>query len=338
MRTWELRGNGIETLALVERPTPQPGPGQVRVRIRATSLNYRDLMVASGTYARGAPPKRPLVPLSDGAGEVVAVGPGVSSVKPGDRVAGNFFQAWHAGPWKGDYAASALGGGIDGMLTEQVLLAEGGAVKLPEGWTFEEGATLPCAALTAWNSVVTHGGLRAGETLLVQGTGGVSVFALQIARALGAEVIATTSSAAKAERLKAMGADAVINYRERPDWEADVLALTGGRGVDLIVEVGGPSNLDRSMRAAALGGQVVYLGILGGLGARFDPEAMRGRSLILRTTNNGSRQAFEQMNAAIAAARLRPVIDRVFDFDDARAAYRHLEAQAHMGKVVIKTG
>lgn len=337
MRSFHIMTTGsTDGLVMKEHDAPSPGPFQVLVGVRANSLNSRDLRYLAGAYRI---PTRPgLVPLSDGAGEVLAVGPGVTRFRPGDRVVANFHQKWIAGKIERAFLGGDLGGSIDGMLSEQVVLHEEGLVSIPAHLSYEEAATLPCAAVTAWSALHGLTPLLAGQAVLTQGTGGVSLFALQFAKLAGATVIATTSSAAKAERLKAMGADAVINYRERPDWDAEVLALTAGRGVDLIVEVGGPSTMARSMRAAALGGQVVYLGILGGLGAGFDPECMRGRSLLLRTTNNGSRQAFEQMNAALAAARLRPVIDRVFEFDDARAAYRHLEAQAHVGKVVLKTG
>ncbi|MBS0550325.1 MAG: NAD(P)-dependent alcohol dehydrogenase, partial [Proteobacteria bacterium] len=254
---------GIDSLTLVERPDPTPGPRQVLVRVRATSLNYRDLLTIEAQYARAAP-KPDLVPLSDGAGEVVAVGPGVARLKVGDRVAGCFMQKWIGGTIDAAAMASAMGGAIDGMLTELAVLEEDGAVVLPQGMSFEEGATLPCAALTAWNALVEIGQIKAGDIVLVQGSGGVSIFALQMARLFGARVIATSSSPAKAERLRAMGAEAVIDYRKTPDWDQEALKLTGGQGADIVVEVGGAGTLPRSFQAARLGGRIVVIGLLSG--------------------------------------------------------------------------
>jgi NADPH:quinone reductase-like Zn-dependent oxidoreductase len=306
----------------------------VLVRVRATSLNYRDLLTAEGRYNR-APNKPGLVPLSDGAGEVEAVGAEVTTVKVGDRVAGNFFQAWHGGPWKGDYVPSAMGGGIDGMLSEKVILQEHSTVPLPSGWSFEEGATLPCAALTAWNSVVTHGGLTKGETLLVQGTGGVSIFALQLARALGAEVIATTSSAAKASRLQAMGVKAVINYKDEPEWEKAVLGLTGKKGVELVCEVGGAGTLEKSIRALAHGGRVMLVGVLAGGVSAGNPFGLAMKNATLRGIYVGSTAEFLVMNRFLEQHALRPVIDKVFPFGEAPEAFRYLKSGAHFGKVVV---
>ena len=241
---------GIDSLTLVERPEPTPGPRQVLVRVRATSLNYRDLITIEGNYARAAP-KPDLIPLSDGAGEVVAVGPGVTRVKVGDRVAGCFMQKWVGGAIDDAAIGSAMGGAIDGMLTELAVLEEDGVVRLPPGLSFEEGATLPCAAVTAWHALVEIGGIKAGDTVLVLGSGGVSIFALQFAKMFGARVIATSSSKAKAERLKAMGAEAVVDYRATPDWDQEIAKLTGGRGVDITVEVGGAGTLPRSLHGDA---------------------------------------------------------------------------------------
>ena len=324
---------GIDSLSLVERPDPTPGPRQVLVRVKATSLNYRDLLTVEAQYARVAP-KPDLVPLSDGAGEVVAVGPGVSRLKVGDRVAGCFMQKWIGGAIDETAQGSAMGGALDGMLTELAVLEEDGAVKLPEALSFEEGATLPCAAVTAWHALVEIGNLKAGDTVLVQGSGGVSIFALQFAKMFGARVIATSSSAAKAERLKQMGAEAVIDYKATPDWDKEAMRLTANRGADIIVEVGGAGTLPRSFGAARLGGKIAVIGLLTGL-AQVDPMPILRRNLRVQGLYVGSKQMFEAMNRAIEAGGLKPVIDKVFPFAEAKEAYRHLKSQRHFGKIVI---
>jgi NADPH:quinone reductase-like Zn-dependent oxidoreductase len=327
---------GIESLQLVERPDPTPGPRQLLVRVRATSLNYRDLLTVEAQSARAAP-KPDLIPLSDGAGEVVAIGRGVTRFEVGDRVAGCFMQRWVDGAIDESAMGSAMGGAIDGMLAELVVLEEDGAVKLPRGLGFEQGATLPCAGVTAWNALVEIGAIKAGDIVLVQGSGGVSIFALQLARLAGARVIATSSSAAKAARLKTMGAEVVIDYRATPDWDKEVLKVTGGRGADIIVEVGGAGTLPRSFLAARLGGRIAVIGLLSGM-ATLDPMPILRRNLRVQGLYVGNRQMFEAMNRAIDAGRLEPVIDRVFPFAEAKDAYRHLKSQAHFGKVVITHG
>ena len=325
--------SGIDSLTLVERPDPTPGPRQILVRVRASSLNYRDLLTIEAKSARAAP-KPDLIPLSDGAGEVVAVGPGVTRFKTGDRVAGCFVQRWFGGPIRESAMGSAMGGAIDGMLTELAVLEEEGAVLLPAHLSFEEGAALPCAAVTAWNALVVIGELKAGETVLVQGSGGVSIFALQFANLFGARVIATSSSAAKAQRLKQMGAEAVIDYKATPDWDVEALKLTGNRGVDITVEVGGAGTLPRSFLATRVGGRIAVIGLLTGA-ATVDPMPILRRNLRVQGLYVGSTEMFEAMNRAIEAGGLKPVIDRVFPFAEAKDAYRHLKSQQHFGKIVI---
>lgn len=335
MRTYVIPAPGsIDNLKLVERPDPSPGRGQILVRVKATSLNYRDLITVEGKYARSAP-KPDLVPLSDGAGEVVSAGAGVTRFKAGDRVAGTFMQRWSGGEADDQALGSAMGGAIDGMLTDLAVLEEGGAVHLPEHLSFEEGATLPCAAVTAWHALVNAGSIKGGDTVVVQGSGGVSIFALQFARAMGARVIATSGSAAKAEKLKAMGAVAVIDYKATPEWGAAVQKLTGGRGADIIVEVGGPGTLAQSFQAARINGRIAIIGLLSGVGGQIDPMPMLRRNLHIQGIYVGHRQMFEAMNRAISENKIKPVIDRVFPFADAKAAYAHMKAQAHFGKIVI---
>ena len=327
----------IENLTLVEEPDPALGEHEVLIRVRAVSLNYRDLMVIRGTYGRGG--QRPnLIPCSDGAGEVIAIGNQVSRVKVGNRVAGIFMQKWIAGEVTAEGApqagASALGGAIDGMLAEQVVLHEDGVVHIPEHLSFEEGSTLPCAAVTAWHAVVDFGRTRAGDTVLVLGTGGVSIFALQFARMHGARVIATSSNEEKIRSVHAMGADATVNYKSFPDWQHGVLEATAKRGVDLVVEVGGAGTLPRSIDSVRFGGKIALIGVL--TSGEINPARLMGKSATLQGIYVGSREMFEAMNRAIALHKMRPVIDRVFEFDQAQEAYRHLASASHFGKVVIR--
>lgn len=324
---------GIESLTMQETEIPCPGRGQVLVRMRAASLNYRDLMVASGRYARGAAPEN-LIPLSDGAGEVVEIGADVSRVAVGARVAGLFMQTWLGGAIAPEYAASAMGGAIDGVLTEYRVFDESGLVEIPDHLSFEEAACLPCAGVTAWNALYGGQRLAAGESVLVLGSGGVSVFALQFAAAAGARVIATSSSAAKLARLRALGATDGVNYTERPEWQEAVLDATDGRGVDHAVEVGGAGTLARSIQSVRIGGQIHLIGVL--TGGEIDPAPMMRRTQTLRGIYVGSREMFLAMNRAIALHRIQPVIDRVFAFEEAHAAYRHLTGRGHVGKVVIR--
>jgi len=332
MRVYEIQGpGGIDALALVERPVPEPGPGQVLVRLRASSLNYRDLSTVEDPTSRGLP--LPRIPNSDGAGEVAAVGPGVTRFKVGERVATTFFQRWADGPITPDAMASALGGALDGVLAEYAVLDAGGLVDVPAHLTDEEAATLPCAGLTAWNCLFGPGHLQPGETVLLLGTGGVSVMALQFATLAGARAIVTSSSDAKLARARELGAWQTVNYVDTPDWERAVLELTGGAGADRVVEVGGAGTLAKSVAATRVGGTVSLVGVL--TGGAFDPSAVMRRSIRLQGIYVGPRRLFEDMNRAIAAHALRPVIDRVFDFAEARDAFHALRAAAHFGKLVV---
>ena len=334
MRVWEISGNfGLENLALAKRPEPEPGPGEVVVEVRACSLNYRDLQVVRGLYN----PKMPLprVPFSDGAGEVVAVGEGVTRFAEGDRVCGIFMQGWISGEITPDAAATALGGAIDGMLSEKVLLSEEGLVRIPDHLSFEEASTLPCAAVTAWNGLVEKGALKAGDTVLVQGTGGVSLFALQFARMFGARVIATSSSDEKLERALSLGASDGINYKKTPEWDGRALELTGGRGIDHVVEVGGPDTLNGSLSAVRMGGAIYTIGVLTGIRGEVNTALILRKSVRVQGIYVGSRAMFEAMNRAISLNEMRPVIDRTFSFEEAPDALRHMESGAHFGKIVV---
>jgi len=333
MKAYEIQQSfGLDSLHLTERPDPRPGPGQVLVRMKAWSLNYRDLLVVKGQYNPRL--KLPLIPLSDGVGEVSEVGAGVTRVKVGDRVAGAFMPGWVEGRLTDAKAKSALGGGVDGVLAEYAVLSAEGVVSVPAHLTDEEAATLPCAAVTAWNALVAAGDIHAGDTVLIQGTGGVSLFALQLARLGGAAVIATSSSDAKLARVLQMGAAHGINYKTNPDWEKKVLELTGGTGVDHVVEVGGAGTLPRSLKSVKTGGTISLIGILSGVG-EVNPLPILMKSVRVQGIFVGSRQMFEDMNRAIALHRLKPVIDRVFPFSEARAALQHMESAAHFGKIVI---
>ena len=332
MRAYQLKEPGIDTLAKVDLPMPKPAHRQVLVKVHACSLNFRDLAIVLGKYRM--PTKSNVVPLSDGAGEVVEVGPDVTRVKTGDRVASCFFQRWPGGLPGADTQGSALGGAVDGMLAEYVVLEEEGLVKLPAHLSYQEGATLPCAGVTAWNALVEHGKLTAGDTILVQGTGGVSVFALQFARLTGATVIATSSSDSKLARAKQLGAGHGINYKTTPDWDKAAVELTGGRGVDQVVEVGGAGTMAKSLGAIRSGGKVSMIGVLSGQ-ADLNPMLIMGKRANVQGISVGSTQMFEAMNRAISAGGLKPVIDKVFGLDETPAAFKHLQSAQHFGKVVI---
>jgi NADPH:quinone reductase-like Zn-dependent oxidoreductase len=338
MRAYEIiaGSTSLDGLKRGTRPDPVAMPKQILVRLQAASLNFRDLMIARGLYF-GGPLATTTIPLSDGTGEVTAVGPGVTRFKVGDRVCGTFFRGWIDGRAPAGPGAALGAPPADGVLADYAVFDEQDAVATPSHLSHEAAATLPCAGVTAWHALVENGRVAPGETVLIIGTGGVSIFALQFARLAGARVIALSSSDAKLERARKLGADAGINYRTTPEWEAEVLRLTQGRGVDHVIEVGGAGTLGRSIAAAAVGGRIHLIGVLTGRGDEPpSPYGLLGKQASIQGVFVGSRGHFERMNAAIASARLEPVIDRVFGFDEAPAAYRHLEQAAHVGKIVIR--
>jgi len=337
MQAWEIVSDGgVDALALNQREIPQPGPGQVRMRVHASSINYRDLATIEDPVSRRL--SYPSVPNSDGAGEVDALGAGVTEFAVGDRVMGCFFQDWEAGPITPGAMASALGGARPGVLVHYAILDARGVIAMPQHLSFAEAATLPCAALTAWHALTLPRPVAPGETVLLLGTGGVSVFAQQFCALMGARTIATSSSDEKLERMRALGAQETINYRTNPDWEKIVLELTGGVGADRVVEVGGPGTLQKSISAVRVGGSIGLIGILTGVQGAIAPTDLMRKSISLRGIYVGSRQMFAEMNRAIALHALRPVIDEDFAFDAAREAYRRMRQASHFGKLVIHVG
>jgi NADPH:quinone reductase-like Zn-dependent oxidoreductase len=325
-------GFGIENLAFVELPDPVPGPGQVLVRVRAASLNYRDLLIARGNYNPKL--KLPHVLGSDASGEVISLGAGVRSLAVGDRVIGCFMQHWIDGPISDAAARSTLGSDRDGVFSELVVLEEKGVVSIPGDLSFTEAATLPCAGVTAWHALAA-GECGPGKTVLIQGTGGVSIFALQFARALGARVLVTSSSDEKLDRALKLGASAGLSYKSTADWDKWAREKTDGTGVDIVVEVGGAGTLERSARAVRHGGYIALIGVLAG-GASFNPIILLMKAIRLQGIFVGSKAMFIDMNRLILGERITPSIDRVFPFADGIAAFRHLESAAHFGKVVIE--
>jgi NADPH:quinone reductase-like Zn-dependent oxidoreductase len=335
LKTWEITSaDGIDALELNQRPTPEPGPGQVRVRVGASAINYRDLSTIRDPEARNLP--YPTVPNSDCAGTVVAIGDGVTRVNEGDRVMGCFFQNWQSGEISPAAMASALGGAIDGVLAEEVLLNEAAVVPVPDHLSIEEAATLPCAALTAWHALTAEICVRLGETVLLLGTGGVSVFAQQFCNVLGAKTIVTSSSDEKLARIRDLGAGQTINYATDPDWEQNVLDMTDGLGVDRVVEVGGPGTLQKSIAAVRAGGRIQLIGVLTDPGAKIAPIDIMRKSITVKGIYVGPVQMFSDLAECVADHQLHPVIDQVFDFEDAPVAYHAMAEAGHFGKIVIR--
>jgi NADPH:quinone reductase-like Zn-dependent oxidoreductase len=335
MKVYEVQtgATSLDGLRPGERPDPQPGAHEIMIRVRATSLNYRDQMVVTGNYF-GGPVSRNLIPLSDGAGEVAAVGPGVARFKTGDRVAGTFFQTWISGPPTERHPA--LGSPLDGTLAEYIVLHEDGVVAIPNTLSFEEAATLPCAGVTAWNALMVSGKpVKPGDTVLCLGTGGVSMAGLLFAKAAGARVIVTSSSDEKIQRACELGASDGINYKRFPDWHREVHRLIGGRGVDHILENGGAGSLNRSFEAVAFGGKVALIGFLAGREGNVNPAILMMKYGVMVGIGVGSRAMFEDMNRAIDLNKIKPVVDKVFPFDQAADAYRCQASGDFMGKVVV---
>ena len=325
---------GLDNLRIEDLPVPEPGPGEVLVRLRAAALNYRDTLTVVGGYGSRQKQKR-LIPLGDGAGEIAGLGDGVKAWQKGDRVMGCLMPDWQGGEMSEEKGAASLGGSVDGCAVEYRVFPATGLVRAPEHLSDIEAATLPCAALTAWSALVSQGGIRPGDTVLTQGTGGVSLFALQFARLAGARVLATSSTPERLERLRALGASDVVNYREVAEWGRWARALTGGRGVDHVVEVGGAGTLAQSVRAVRVGGTISLIGVLGGAKPDFNLAHIVMQNIRLQGVTVGSRDQLEHMATAIAAHKLRPVIDRVFPLAEIRAAIEHLGAGRHIGKVCI---
>jgi NADPH:quinone reductase-like Zn-dependent oxidoreductase len=324
---------GFDGLRIAERPTPKPGPRQVLVRMHAASFNWRDMMILNGGYVRGV--SLPRIPLSDGAGEIVECGAEVTRVKPGDRVCSTFFQTWMNGPVFAEAQDAALGGTAEGVLGEYIVLEGDGVIKFPEHLSYEEAATLPCAALTAWHGLFEATNLRAGDTALLLGTGGVSVFGMQLARAAGANAIITSSSDEKLERAKSLGATGTVNYAKNPKWAEAVRTLTGGRGADATLDVIGGETSKFALEALRVGGHAAIIGARSGVAGDLDRRYVLQKGLRITGINIGSRAMFEAMNRAISAATLKPVVDKTFPLADAVAAYKDFAAGRHFGKVVV---
>jgi NADPH:quinone reductase-like Zn-dependent oxidoreductase len=333
MQVCEIQEFGIDKLAFTERDVVRPSSNRVLVKMAAASLNYRDYLMVGGKYNPKL--KRPMVPLSDGCGVVEEVGPDVTRFKPGDRVAGCFFQNWVEGPPTREKSGSALGGAIDGVLSEYRTFSEEGLVSVPDHLNFVEAAALPCAAVTAWNALFEHVPMSPGEVVLLQGTGGVSIFALQFALAAGLRTIITSSSDEKLARAKALGAHELINYKNTPEWDVEVRKLTGGEGVDKVIEVGGSSTISRSLRAVRTYGAVCVIGVLGGVEPAVAPTSLLMNTLQMQGIYVGSRLMFERMNRAISFHRIKPHVDKTFVWTDIKEALRYMESQQHFGKICL---
>jgi len=333
MRALVLDGEpGIDHLSVVNRPVVEPAAGQVAVTMKAASLNYRDLATVDSPMIKA---RLPLIPLSDGCGVVSAIGAGVKRVAVGDRVAPLFFQDWFGGEPTAAGLSTALGGALDGVARDQVVLSENGVSKVPAALSDEEVACLPCAGLTAWRALMVEGGLKPGDVVLALGTGGVSIFALQFAKAAGATVIITSSSDEKLERARALGADHTINYKTDPDWARAARKLTGGRGVDHVIEVGGAGTFQQSIQAIRVGGHVAVIGVLTGMSNDVNVASIFGANARVHGITVGSREQFEDMCRAIEANGVKPVIDKRFPLEDAQAAFRSMRAGEHFGKIVL---
>lgn len=337
MKAWQITGpEGFDSLKLANIPQPAPGPGEVMVRIRAAGLNYRDYMNVMGI--KGVTGPVPRIPCSDGAGEVVAVGSDVSAWNLGDRVVIPFMPTWLDGGYKQAHAMKALGGAVDGLLREFAVLPASSLLRIPDYLSFDEAATLPCSAVTAWDALVCRGDVQAGETVFILGSGGVSVFALQIAKLKGARVLATTSSDEKASRLLTLGADAVHNYRSDPAWDDWAIAQSGGLGVDRVIEIGGPDTLNRSIKATRFGGHIALIGVLTGTSGEIQTVQILRKGIRLDGIYVGSRAMFAEMLESFATAKVKPVIDSTFTFEQAPDAFRRIESGQHFGKIVIRVG
>lgn len=327
---------GLDQLKVVELPDPTPGPSEVLVRMRAASLNYRDLMMVGGIYGRGPATGGPVIPFSDGCGVVEAVGPEVTRFAVGDRVATMFFQGWIAGPPTLEKVSTALGFPIPGAGRELATFSQEGLSKVPAFLTDQEVATLPCAALTAWRALFEDARPQPGDSVVLQGTGGVSIFGLQFAHAGGLRTIITSSSDEKLARAKGLGADELVNYRTTPEWSQAVRAATGGVGADVILEVGGGGTIEQSMRAIRIGGHIAVIGVVAGAGNPFNLASVIGNSARLQGLSVGSREMFEAMCAAIDQHKIRPVVDKVFPWTEARAAFEAMSGGEHFGKIVLQ--
>jgi NADPH:quinone reductase-like Zn-dependent oxidoreductase len=333
MRAFQITQFGLENLHLVDLPTPECGNGMVLIRVHATSLNYRDLLMVRGHYDPKL--KMPRIPLSDGAGEVVAVGAGVTRFKPGDRVVGLFLQNWHDGGPSQAKSRGGLGGDIDGMLADYVALPERGVAHFPAHLSYEEAATLPCAALTAWNALFHVADTKPGDAIVIQGTGGVSIFALQFAKLVGARVLGTSSSDEKLERAKTLGLDEGLNYKNTPDWSSWVKKQSSGEGADVIVEVGGAGTLNQSMKAVRVGGTIAQIGVLSGIEERLAVTSVLMRQIRLIGVYVGSHTMMQAMLRAIEISQMKPIVGKVFPILDTIEAYRYLEQARRFGKVII---
>lgn len=334
MKLYQIPDFGIDKLEIVERDVPKPSANEVLVRMTAASINFRDLMVAKGVYNPKL--RRPMIPLSDGVGVVEDVGRAVTRWKRGDRVAGIFMQSWLEGPVTAEKAKSALGGSLDGVLAEYVCLNEEGLVSTPPSLTDEQAAALPCAAVTAWHALFEHTRPVPGDSVLLQGTGGVSIFALQLAHAAGLRTVITSSSDEKLSRAKELGATHLVNYRAKPEWDKEAREITGGVGVDHVVEVGGSGTVKLSLRAVRSGGAISLIGALSGAEPSVDPRSILMNSVRVQGIYVGSRLMFERLNKAIEFHRIQPVVDKVFPWTEYPAALRHMESASHFGKIALR--